>query len=129
MGMPLFLFRNGQLTVVAEDGICFAQRGVDSNPAVEDEAFAFKVRAAAFLEIFQDAAVELMNVRVSNFFHERAGLFTANAARAEHNDRLCFELRGKFFDRRGKFAEVIDPRRDSSAKRAHPNFVVVARVE
>ncbi len=61
----VFLFDRGEwsLTDEAERGSGFAQRGVERDAFVEDEAVAFEMFAAAFLEIAQNAAIELEHLR------------------------------------------------------------------
>ena len=125
------LFGRGErhLAVETEDRLGFAERGVDADAAIEDEAFAVEVGAAAFLEIFQDAAVELVDVFEAGELHERAGFFAADAAGAEQDEGAVFEFRGQALDGVGEFAEVVDVRNGRAAERAHAHLVVVAGVE
>ena len=110
-------------------GIRLAEGGVHADALVEDKAFAIVVRTTAFLEVFQDTAIELMDVPKTLAFHVGARLFTAYAAGAEHHHRLVFEGFGKFGDRLGKIPEMVDARRERPAKCAEFDFVVVAGVE
>ena len=87
------------------------------------------MRAAAFLEVFQDAAVELMDVAETLALHVWACLLAANAAGAKHHHRLVFERFGDFGDRFWEIAEMVDARREGAAKSAEFDFVVVACVE
>src|SRR5690606_19743174 len=73
-------------------GVRFAQRGVHAHPLVENKTFAVVVRAAAFLEIFQNAAVELEDAAEPFTFHEGPGFSAADAARAEHHDGLFLQV-------------------------------------
>ena len=61
----VFLFDRGEwsLTDEAERGSGFAQGGIERDAFVEDEAVAFEMFAAAFLEIAQNAAIELEDLR------------------------------------------------------------------
>ena len=96
---------------------------------VEDKTFAIVMRAAAVLKIFQDAAVELKNFLEADAFHERPGLFTADAAGAKHHDGLLFQLRRQFGDGGGKIAEMIHADGQRVLERAELHFVIIARVE
>ena len=57
----VFLFDRSEwsLTDEAERGSGFAQGGVERDAFVEDEAVAFEMFAAAFLEITENSAIEL----------------------------------------------------------------------
>ena len=61
-GVFLFVSREGSLADEAEGGAGFAEGGIERDPFVEDEAVAFEMRAAAFLEITQNAAIELEDI-------------------------------------------------------------------
>ena len=110
-------------------GIRLAEGGVHADALVEDKAFAIVVRTTAFLEVFQDTAIELMDVPKTLAFHVGARLFTAYAAGAEHHHGLVIEGFGKFGDRLGKIPEMVDAGRERPAKCAEFDFVVVAGVE
>ena len=105
------------------------QGRIDADALVEDETFAVVMRAAALLEIFEDAAVELENVFESGAFHEGRGFFAADAAGAERDDGLILEFGGKFGDGFGEIAEVIDAGGNGVFKSAEFNFVIVAGVQ
>ncbi len=117
------------LAIETEDGAGLAERGVDADAAVEHEALTVVVCAAALFEIFQDAAVELMNVFKAGALHERPRLLAANAAGAEHHQGSLLEFLGQALHGVGEFPEVIDMRDDGAAKGAEADFVVVAGVE
>ena len=87
------------------------------------------MRAAAFLEVFQDAAVELMDVSKALAFHVGPCLLTANAAGAKHHDWFVFEGLGKLSDRLWKIPEMVDAGWECSTKSAEFDLVVVACVE
>ena len=57
MRMALFLFFQRQLAIVAKYRVGFLQRRVNADPTIKDEAFALKVRAAAFFEVLQNPTV------------------------------------------------------------------------
>ena len=84
---------------------------------------------AAFLEILQDTAIELIDVFETGLLHERPGFFATDPARAKHHDGLLFHCRRQLAHSLGKLTEVIDPGGQRTVKGSHPNLVVVARVE
>src|SRR5579863_271391 len=60
----------------------------DANPGIEDEAFALPqafCRGYRF-EIFEDAALQMIDLVQALGLEEGGGLFAANAAGAEHRD-------------------------------------------
>ena len=103
------------------------QLRVQGRAVVEDEAVARVVLAAHFLEILQDAAVELVHAVVADFLHVDGGLFAADAARAEGDDGLAFQ----FFLVRGgngrEFRKLVDTVIERVVERAHVHFEGVAR--
>ena len=84
----------GHLAVEADHGAGFAELGVHADAAVEDKAFTLVVRAAAVFEIFQNTAVELVDVGETLALHQRTGFFAADAAGAKQDNGLGFEGRG-----------------------------------
>src|SRR5690606_14255824 len=114
----LFGDGDGHLAGEAELGVGFAQGGVEADAAVEDEAFAVVVRAAAFLEVFEDAAVELENVFEALASQEGRGFFAADAAGAKGDDGPGFQLGGQAADGLGEFAKVFDVGRERAGERA-----------
>ena len=89
-GIVLITLREWREAAETLGGIGFAQGGINADALVEDEAFAVVVRPAAFLEIFQDSAIKLMDVSEPLAFHVGACLFTTDAAGAEHHNWLVF---------------------------------------
>src|SRR5690606_11890685 len=87
------------------------------------------MRATAFFEIFQNAAIELDDLFKATAFHERTGFLTANAAGAEHYDGLLFKFRWQFFDGLREIAKMIDANRQRIFERAELHFVIVTGVE
>src|ERR1700761_1291432 len=71
------------------------QARIQSHALIEDEALPIVVRSATFLEIFENAAVELKYGFEAFAFHERSGFLAADSARAEHHDGLLFHRLGK----------------------------------
>ena len=106
-----------------------AQRRINSHPLIKDKAIAVVVLAAAFLKVFQDAAIELMNLFEALHLHEGSGLLAADAAGAKHHDRLVLQLFGQLTHRIGKFAEGADIRIDRAFEGAELDLIIIARVE
>ena len=65
------------------------QLRIEGGTVVEHEAVARVMVAAHFLEILQDAAVELINAIVADVLHVDRGFFATDAARAERHDGLA----------------------------------------
>ena len=87
------------------------------------------MRRAAFLEVFEDAAVELVDFLEAFALHERPRLFTANAAGAEHDDRSFLHLLRQPGDGRREIAELGNADGQGIAEGAELDLVVVAGVE
>ena len=96
---------------------------------VKHKTFAIVVIAADFLEILEDAAVELEDVLVTFVFHERPRLFAADTAGAEHHHWLLFEFVRQLADGVGKFAKGVDVGDDGSLECAEFDLVVVAGIQ
>ena len=128
---PVFLIGRGQRRLALETlrGFGFLQTGIEADALVEDKTFAVVMRAAAFLEIFQDAAVELENLLEAFAFHEGPRFFAADAAGAKHDDGLLLQLRRQFADGLGKIAEMVNADGQRVFEGAQFDFVVVARIE
>lgn len=127
----VFLIGGGEwaLAMVALGGIRFVQAGVDAGALVEHEALAVVVGVLAIFEVFQDAAFELVDVLEALLLHEGSGFLTADAAGAEHDDGLVFELRGELADGVGEVAEFGEREGEGVFEGAEFDFVVVASVE
>src|ERR1700755_3462551 len=103
----------------------------ERNTLVEDEALAAPaaLRLGHVLEIFQDAALEVIDFGKAAREQMRARLFAADAAGAEHRDSaaLCgLEMaRGEFLE----LPERRDLRIERAVERAHRHFEGVTGVE
>ena len=94
------------------------QGGINPDPLVEHETLAVVVIAADELKVFEDAAVELVDLFEALLLHERTSLFATDAAGAKHDHRLVFELGGQPFHGGGEIAEVVDAGRHGALERA-----------
>ena len=73
---------------------------------VEDEAVTVEMAATGFLEIFQDATVQLQHMRQSRIPHQQCGFLAADAAGAIADDRLALELAAARLQRLRKLTEA-----------------------
>ena len=105
------------------------QRRVHADALVEDETFTAIVRAATFLEVLENAAVQLQHIAETLRLHVGAGLLAADAAGAEHHDGFVLELGRQPRHGSRKVAEMVDADRQCILERAQLHLVVVARVE
>jgi len=103
--------------------------GVEGDALVEDEAVAVEVRGAAVGEVFEDAAIELVDVGEAFAFEEGSGFFAADAAGTEGDDGLIFEGSGEAGDGGGEVAEVFDVGGEGVEEGADVEFEIVAGVE
>ena len=71
---------------------------------------------AALFKIFEDAAVELVDVFEAGTLHEGSGLFAADATGAKHHEGPLFHFLWETGDRIGKLTKVVDVRRDRPVK-------------
>jgi len=94
MRVTLLFAGHGRLTASAERGIGFTQFRIHPDALIKDETFAMVVGAAALFEIFQDAAVELVEVLKPFAFQERPRFLTSDSAGAKHDDGRCFNSAG-----------------------------------
>ena len=125
----MILCRKRGETLETLGGIGLAQGRVHSHALVENKTLSIVVRTAAFLEVFQDAAVELMDISKALAFHVGPCLLTANAAGAKHHHGLVFEGLGKLSDCLWKIPEMVDTCWERSTKSPEFDLVVVACVE
>ena len=102
---------------------------IQRHAVVEDEAVAGIMVAAAFLEILQDASLQLIDLLKAFLLHERARLLAPDAAGAKHHDRLLLQLWGELPHRRRKLAKVVHADWQGVFEGAEPHLVVVAGVE
>ena len=88
----IFLFGEGERSLAdeAERSSGFAQGGVERDAFVEDEAVAFEMFAAAFLEIAENAAIELEDFLEASLLQKRRRFLATNAACAKGHDRFVF---------------------------------------
>jgi hypothetical protein len=126
----IFLFEEGEwsLTDETERGSGFAQGGVERDAFVEDEAVAFEMFAAAFLEITENAAIELEDLSEASFLQKRRRFLAANATSAKGHDWFVFQMTGQGRGRHWEFAEMIEVERVSAAEGAEFYLVGVAGV-
>ena len=84
----VFLFDRGErsLTDEAERGSSFAQRGIKRDAFVEHEAIAFEMFTAAFLEIAQNATIELEDLVEASLLQKRRRFLATNATGAKGHD-------------------------------------------
>ena len=127
----IFLFEEGEgsLTDEAERGSGFAQGGVERDAFVEDEAVAFEMFAAAFLEITENAAIELEDLGEASLLQKRRRFLAANAAGAKGHDGFIFQMTGQERGRHWEFAKMIEVQRVGATEGAEFYFVGVAGVE
>ena len=124
------LFRSERLLAgEAELAAGFLQCGIHADAFVEDEALSLPVGAAAFLEIFEDTSLELVDLAEAGAFQIRSGLLATDATGAEANDGSLLEFLRKSIDGLGEFPEVADRESDGPGKGAELHFVGVAGVE
>ena len=127
----IFLFEEGEwsLTDEAERGSGFAQGGVERDAFVEDEAVAFEMFAAAFLEVSENAAIELEDLGEASLLQKRRRFLAANAAGAKGHDGFIFQMTGQERGRHWEFAKMIEVQRVGATEGAEFYFVGVAGVE
>ena len=56
------------------------RRRIDGPALIEHKAFAIKVGVAILFKVFQNTAIELVNIRYARFPHEEGGYGPANPA-------------------------------------------------
>jgi hypothetical protein len=111
--------------------VAFAQVMAHGHAVIEHKAVAlpFGFFLGHLFEVFQDAALEVIHLVKTFAEHIARGLFTTNAAGAEHRDFLVLGRVEVGFDIVGKFAKTGGFRVDSAFKGADRHFVVVAGVD
>ncbi len=128
-GVGLFFCGERGEAIEALVGASLVQSGVDADTLIEDEAFPLVVIAAAVLEVFQDAAIELEDVFEALALHVRTRFFAADATSTEHDNGFVLKVLGKAADSFGEVAEVVNAGGDGSFEGAEFDFVVVPGVE
>ena len=106
-----------------------AQGRINPHPLIKDKAIAVVMLAAAFFEVFQNPAIELVDFFEALHLHEGSGFLAANSARAKHHDRLVFQLFGQLTNGIGKFPEGADLRIERAFEGAELDLIIIARVE
>ena len=93
----VFLFDCGEwsLTDEAERGAGFAQGCIQRDAFVEHEAVAFKMFAAAFLEIAENPAIELEDLREASVLQKRRCFLATDATGAKGHDWFVFQMMGQ----------------------------------
>ncbi len=91
-------------------GIRFTQGGIHAHALIEDESTPHRSVPAAFLEVFQDSAIELEDAAESLALHVGAGFFAADPAGAKHDDGLVLHL----------LEEGCGPRRETAGNVRYP---------
>ena len=87
------------------------------------------MRAAAFFEIFQDAAIELVDILDAGLLHEDGGLFTANAAGAKAHDGFASQFLAVVHHGLWKLGELVNAPTDRALECAHVGFEHIARIQ
>ena len=106
-----------------------AESGIDCPAVVKDKAFAFKMGVAAFFKVFQNTAVELVNIGYAGFLHKDCGFFAANPACAKTHDRLALQLITVVQQGLREFGELVDAPVNRVLESAHIHFKRIARVQ
>ncbi len=104
------------------------QPGIDADALVEHKELAVVMRAAAFLEVLQDAALKLPDVLKALALHEGRGFLAADAAGAEGDDLRLFHFRRQLRHRIREIAKRVDARDDGAFEGAELHLVVIPRV-
>ena len=117
------------LTGEAELAAGFLKCRIDADAFVKDEALSIPVSSAAFLEIFQDATLELIDFAEACHLEEGSGLLAANTTCAEADNGSLFQCFGELLNRVRKFAEVANRKRYGARKGAELHFIGISSVE
>src|SRR5210317_1493573 len=122
------LWRQGHPAGVAQFVIAFLQAVTNRNTAVEDETFAvpLAVFGGHFFEVFQDAALEVIDLVDALAQQVVRGFLATDAAGAEHRDALVVEPLLVFSPPVGKLTEGFRFRIDRALEGADLDLVVVA---
>ncbi len=105
------------------------QIGAEHFAFVEHKAAALVVRGANLLEVFEDAAFELIDVLDAAVLHQQRGFFATDAAGAEGHHGLPGEVGSVLFDSGGEFAELADAKVHAVGKAAEIALESIAGVE
>jgi hypothetical protein len=86
----------------------WCQLRIERSALVKHEAIAAVMRTANFLEIFQNAAIELIHAVKADFLHVDRGFFAADAAGAKGHDGFAGQRIAVAGDDGGEVAELVD---------------------
>ena len=86
--------RQRRLAGMALSTLGFVKSGIHTDALIKHKALTIVVCSPAFLEVFQDAAIKLIDLLESFANHEWSRFFTANPSRAEGDNRLLLQLFG-----------------------------------
>ena len=102
---------------------------VDRAAFVKHKAATVVVRSIGFFKVFQDAAVQLVDVFQAFFAHQNGGLFTADTAGAKAHHGLVFQFIQVAAQCIRKFSELGDAPVHGVIETAFIHFKVIARVQ
>lgn len=85
--------------------------------------------AAAFLEIAENATIELEDLGEASALQKRRSFLTANATSAKGHDWFVFQMTGQRCGGGWEFAEMIEVERTGAAEGTESYFVGVAGIE
>ncbi len=130
------MFTPGFDTITAIGGAWFHARSAafgmrDRDATVEHEAFPAPSALGArhVLQVFQYAALEVVDFRKTFVHHEGRGFLTPYPAGAEHGHLamlLRVEVLAHVF---GQFGEMLDPRIGRARERAKIDLIAIARIQ
>src|SRR5260370_18909194 len=106
--MLLIGLRERSLTGKALRDRSLVQARIHTHSLIEHEALAVVVLTAAFLEVLENAAVELEDGLESLALQIRPRLLAADATGTEHHDRLLLQLGRELCHGAGKLTASID---------------------
>ena len=134
-GDALLIVRRGEVFGLQRRAAAIAHRQIKRGEAMSHRHTLIKDKTTAVpqallegngLQIFQNAALEVIHLRKSLLQHEAAGFFAADTARAEHGD-FGIGLRVKMRAHKGrKFAKAFGFGVQRAAKCAHPHLKFIA---
>ena len=106
---------------------------INRHAPVKNETFALPLAVGGgdIFKIFQNAALEMIDLVKAHILHQRTGFFAANAASAIHCNFLgtpVGRLIGKRMRPFGKFAKICCHGIDRTSKHANRGFIAVAGI-
>jgi hypothetical protein len=139
---PVFIQGRGHITVadraaagMAQGIAALHQSMADRYPLVENEAFTLPQALLLwdFLQIAQNAALEVIDVFHPFGLQESGGFFAADTTGAEHRHFRRFARAQQPFplppEPCGKFGEAAGLRINGTGKTAHGHLVIIARID